>query len=105
MRRVVIGYDNRVVNNAHIAVKSLKNVFAQMIGFPALVRLSQAPAELMDNGLGNERHCQLRVANLKIQGSSTVPTHCLIGVEKLFDMPAIGVIFAYLFEFVAVRGG
>ena len=89
---VVESNENGVVHHTEVAVETLKEALAKMAGLPLLVWLAQALAELVNDGLGNERHGQLGISDMEIQCSGTVPSHGLVGVEELFEMPTVRII-------------
>ena len=101
---VVESYDNGVVDYTYVAVESLKQALAEVRCLPLLVRLAEALAQLVDDGLCDEGHCQLSVSNMEVECAGAVPSHGLVGIEEFFEMPAVGVVIAYLVEFVTSAG-
>ncbi len=61
---IVEGDEDGVFDDANVAVKALKEVFAKVAGLPSSIGFAAALAELVDNGLGDKGQGQLGVANV-----------------------------------------
>jgi len=77
---------------SNITVETFEQCFGNMAGVPFRDRFSVPLAKLVDERLGDQRHGHLTVANIEIQGPSTLPPKILIGIEELFDVPTLRVI-------------
>src|SRR5437879_13877382 len=86
---VVISDQHGILLDTHIAFQAAEQVLGQMSRIPLDKRSAQALAQLVDNGLGDQGHCHLAQADMKIEGASALPTQVLVETEELLDVPAL----------------
>lgn len=99
---VVEGDENGVIASADVAVDSAKDGGGEVGSVPGGEGRAEALAELVTNGLGNERHRHLAEANIEVQGAGTFPAEFLIGIEELLDMPALGIMDRQVENLIAI---
>lgn len=101
---VVVGDDDGVIFDADIAVEAEKDILCEVLCVPGGVWRAETLSELMDDGLGEEGHSHLSVADVEIESSRAVPAELLVEVEELFDVPAFWVLESEILKGVFVRG-
>ena len=61
---IVKGYEDGVLSDPNVTFQALKEIAGQMGCVPIGEWFAQALAQLMDGGLGQQRHGQLTVADI-----------------------------------------
>jgi len=60
---------------------------------------------LVDDRLGEERHGHMAIADVEVVRTSPIPSEGLIGVEKLLNVPAFGIVTSESVGFIVVSRG
>src|ERR1700738_2585521 len=102
---VIVGNQDRIVLDTHIAFESAENVCGQVRGIPLRKGLAQSLTHLVNSRLGHQRHGHLSVADVEVERTGPMPTQGLVEFEKLFDMPALWIMNSQILDFVTVDGG
>lgn len=102
---VVVGDDDGVVFNSQIAFDAPKEILGEVEGIPLAEGFSEALAQLVNGGLGEQSHGHLSVADVEIEGSGALPAEGLIEFEEFFDMPALGIGNGEILDFIAIGSG
>jgi hypothetical protein len=104
MWSVIVGYEDCIVFDAHIAFQSAENVSGQMGGVPLREGLAQALTHLVNGSLSQQRHSHLPVTDVEVERAGPMPPKGLIEFEELLDMPALGLMDGEILNFVTVSG-
>src|ERR1700738_4846560 len=102
---VIVGDQNCIVLDTHVAFESAENVSGQVRGIPLRKGLAQSLTHLVNSRLGHQRHGHLSVTDVEVERTGPMPTQGLVEFEKLFDMPALRIVNCQILDFVTVGGG
>ena len=104
MWSIIVGDQDCIVFDAHIAFQSAENVSGQMGGVPLTEGLAQALTHLVNGSLSQQRHGHLPVADVEVERAGPMPPKGLIEFEELLDMPALGIMDGEILNFVPLSG-
>src|ERR1700686_990631 len=102
---VIVGNQDRILLDTHIAFESAENVCGQVRGIPVRKGFAQSLTHLVNSRLGHQGHGHLSVTDVEVERTGPMPTQGLIEFEKLFDMPALWIVNSQILDFVTVGGG
>src|SRR6266403_5011794 len=101
---IIVGNQDCIVLDTHIAFQSSEDVSCQVCGVPLAKGLPQTLTHLVDGSVSQQRHSHLPVADVEIERAGTMPTKGLIEFEKFLDMPTLGIVDGEILDFVTVGG-
>ncbi len=87
-----------------VPVHAAKEVISQVLSVPAGPRCSQALAQLVKRGLGNQSEAHVALADISIEGAGPLPAQGLMDIEELFDVPELGEMQGEIVNFGGVAG-
>lgn len=102
---VVVSDHDGVVFDSQIAFDASEEVVGEVKAIPLAEGFSEALAQLVNGGLGEQSHGHLSVADVEVEGSSALPAESLIEFEELLDMPALGIGDGEILDFIAIGRG
>src|SRR4029077_6715185 len=91
MWSIIVGDQDGIVFDAHIAFQSAEDVSCQVCGVPLTEGLTQTLTRLVDGSLNQQHHSHLPVADVEVERAGPMPTKGLIEFEKFLDMPTLGI--------------
>ena len=88
----------------HVPFESLEVGRGHVLRVPTRRGRGEPLAQLIDRRLGDQGHRHLAIANVEIARPRAVPAQCLMSIEELLHVPALGKISGQLLDLVAIAG-
>src|SRR5262249_30268056 len=70
---IVVSYDDGIVGYPNVTIEPREEGLSQVAGVPTCNRLSEMRAQLVKDGLGNQRHGHLTIENIQVVCAGTLP--------------------------------
>src|ERR1700738_601234 len=96
---VIVGDQNCIVLDTHVAFESAENVSGQVRGIPVRKGFAQSLTHLVNSRLGHQGHGHLSVTDVEVERTGPMPTQGLVEFYKIFATTGLWIMTHQSFEF------